>query len=58
MPEMMNKMMPNCSEIMLPILEKERRTEFVLQIMEHGCAGMTDEEKNDFLAKAAGRVKI
>jgi len=58
MPEMMNKVMPKCSEIMLPIVEKEKRIDFVLKIIRQGYAGMSAKEKEDFLAKVIKKAKL
>jgi hypothetical protein len=58
MPEMMNKVMPQCSEIMLPIVEKEKRIAFVSKIIKQGYAGMSAKEKEDFLAKVIEKTKI
>jgi len=62
MPQMMSTMMPQCLGMMLPNMAKERRVDFVLQMVavlaEQGSAGMSDEEKKDFLSKIAEKVKI
>ncbi len=58
MPEMMNKVMPQCSEIMLQIVEKEKRIDFVSKIIKQGYAGMSAKEKKDFLAKVIEKEKI
>ena len=55
MPQMMMQMMPQCLRMMLPNVANERRVDFVSQmidtLMEQGCAGMSEEEKKDFVAK-------
>ena len=60
MPQMMTQMMPHCLPIMLPHISPEERTDFVLNmitvLMEHGSAGMSEEEKNEFVAKVLERV--
>jgi len=59
---MMSTMMPQCLGMMLPNMAKERRVDFVLQMVavlaEQGSAAMSDEEKKDFLSKIAEKVKI
>ena len=59
-PNMMTRMMPHCLNMMLPGIPKEERVEFVLNmvttLMEQGSAGMSDEEKNEFVAKILERV--
>jgi len=60
MPHMMTQMMPNCLNAMLPSLPKEQRVDFVLNmittLMEQGSVGMSEEEKNEFIAKILERV--
>ncbi len=60
MPNMMTNMMPHCMNMMLPAIPKEERVEFVLNmvttLMEQGSAGMSDEEKNEFVAKILERA--
>jgi hypothetical protein len=60
MPHMMTHMMPHCVNMMLPGVPKEERTDFVLNmvtsLMEQGSAGMSDEEKNELVAKVIERV--
>jgi len=60
MPHMMTQMMPNCLNAMLPSLPKEERVGFVLNmittLMEQGSVGMSEEEKNEFIAKILERV--
>jgi len=52
--------MPNCLNTMLPSLPKEERVDFVLNmittLMEQGPVGMSEEEKNEFIAKILERV--
>ncbi len=60
MPQMMMGMMPQCLKIMLPNMPKEKRIDFVLEIvatlMEHGCAAMSNKEKGDLVAKIIEKV--
>ena len=61
MPEMMMHMMPHCLEFMLPKLEKEKRADFVLRLVQvgakQGCAEMSEEEKADFEARIIEMLK-
>jgi len=61
MPQMMSAMMPQCLNMMLPNIPKEQRIDFVLKmvtiLLEQGSVGMSDEEKRDFVAKVAKKVK-
>jgi predicted GTPase len=61
MPQMMMEMMPQCLRMMLPNVVKEKRIDFVSEmidtLMEQGCVGMSEEEKQDFTAKVAEKVK-
>jgi len=61
MPQMMTEMMPQCLKMMLPRIPKEKRIDFVLKmittLMEQGCVGMSEEEKEDFVAKVVEEVK-
>lgn len=56
----MPPMMPHCVNMMLPGISRDERVEFVLNmvtsLMEQGSAGMSDEEKNEFVAKVIERV--
>ena len=60
MPRMMTQMMPHCLNIMLPSVPKGERVDFVLNmittLMEQGAAGMSEEEKNEFVAKVLEKV--
>jgi hypothetical protein len=60
MPHMMTHMMPHCLNMMLPGVPKEERVDFVLNmitaLMEQGSAGMSEEEKSEFVAKILERV--
>ncbi len=53
-------MMPQCLKVMLPNMPKEKRVDFVLEmvttLVEHGCTGMSDNEKEDFVAKLIEKV--
>ena len=61
MPQMMVEMMPKCLKMMLPSISKEKRIDFILEmvatLMEQGSVGMSDEEKKDFTAKVIEKVK-
>ena len=54
-------MMPQCLRMMLPNVPKEKRIDFVLNmvttLMEQGCAGMTKEEKEDFVANVVEKER-
>ena len=60
MHEMMVHMMPQGCRMMLPRMPREARTEFVLSmvdvLLEQGIAGLSDEEKDDFIAAVMARV--
>jgi len=60
MPRMMTQMMPHCLNMMLPGVPREERVDFVLNmmttLMEQGSAGMSEEEKSEFVAKILERV--
>jgi hypothetical protein len=60
MHEMMAHMMPQCCTMMLPHMSQEARTGFVLNmvdvLLEQGTAGLSDEEKEDFIAAVMARV--
>jgi len=62
MPQMMREMIPRCLRMMLPNMPKEKRIDFVLNmvttLVEQGCVGMSEEEKADFLAKVVEKIKI
>jgi hypothetical protein len=62
MPHMMTEMMPRCLEMMLPTIPKDKRVKFVMEmvaiLMAQGCAGMSDEEKKDFMTKIGEKVKV
>ena len=55
MPHMMTEMMPQCLNMMLPGVPKEARVDFVLNmiatLMEQGSAGMSEEERAEFVAR-------
>ena len=61
MANMMTQMMPHCLTMMLPTLPKEQRTDFVLKVVailtEQGSAGMSDQEKKDFVEKVVETAK-
>ena len=58
---MMPEMMPYCLNMVLPSMPKEKRVDFVLKmvtsLVEQGCAGMSNEEKADFVTKIVEKVK-
>ena len=60
MPNMMTEMMPHCLNIMLPGMPKEDRIDFVLNMVailkEQGSAGMSDEERQDFIARVVEKI--
>ncbi|HUU64272.1 MAG TPA: hypothetical protein VMX96_10215 [Dehalococcoidia bacterium] len=60
MPNMMTQMMPHCLNMMLPNVPKEERVEFVLdmvaKLIEQGSVGMTDEEKDEFMARILEKI--
>jgi hypothetical protein len=60
MGQMMMQMMPQCVSTMLPNLPKEERVDFVLKmistLMDRGSADMSEEEKNDLVARALERI--
>lgn len=62
MPHMMLEMMPACLKTMLPSFPKEKRVDFVLNmvtvLVEQGSVGMSDEEKADLVAKVIEKVKV
>ncbi len=47
--------------MMLPNVAKEKRIDFVLKmvdtLIQQGCVGMSDEEKQDFVVKVVEKVK-
>ncbi len=53
MSAMMMEMMPKCLGMMLSKMSKEKRVEFALKmvttLVEQGCAGMSEEEKEEFI---------
>lgn len=61
MPQMMTEMMPHCLKMMLPKIPKEKRIDFVLNtvssLMEQGSTGMSEDEKKNFVARVAERLK-
>ena len=60
MPQMMTEMMPLCLVMMLPKMPKDNKIDFVLKmvasLMEQGIAGMSEEEKKDFVSKVTDKV--
>ena len=60
MGQMMSQMMPQCVSTMLPGLPKEERVEFILKmidaLLDRGCVGMSEEERNDLVARALERI--
>lgn len=61
MPHMMSEMMPHCLGAMLPNMPKESRTDFILKLidveMKTGSAGLTEDEKRNFVARVLEKVK-
>jgi hypothetical protein len=61
MPQMMMEMMPKCLEMMLPNVPAEKKIDFVLKmvtsLVEHGGAGMSENEKKDFISNVIAQVK-
>jgi hypothetical protein len=57
----MPEMMPYCSRMVLPSMPKEKRVDSVLKMVTslvgQGCAGMSNEEKADFVKKIVEKVK-
>jgi hypothetical protein len=60
MPQMMMGMMPQCLNMMLPNMPKGKRVDFILEmvtiLVEQGSAGMSDNERKDFVAKMIEKV--
>ena len=61
MPQMMMEMMPRCLTMMLPDMSKEKRIDFILKmvetLMKHGCADLSEEEKQAFTEKVTEKTK-
>ncbi len=61
MPQMMMEMMPKCVEMMLPNVPSEKRIDFVLNmvvtLVGHGSAGLSEDEKKDFISKVMDKVR-
>ncbi len=61
MPQMVTEMMHMCLVMMLPKMPKDSKIDFVLKmvasLMEQGIAGMSEEEKKDFVSKVTDKVK-
>ena len=61
MPQMMSEMMPHCLGAMLPNMPRESRLDFILKMidveMEKGCAGLSEDEKKNFVARVLEKVK-
>jgi len=55
------EMMPYCLGMVLPSMPKEKRVDFVLKrvtsLVKQGSAGMSSEEKADFVANVVEKVK-
>ena len=58
--ECWEQMVPYCLTMILPNVPKEKRVDFALDtidsLVEQGSAGMSSEEKADFVAKIVERV--
>ncbi len=61
MPQMMVSMIPQCLKMMLPGMDKEKRIDFVLEIVatlkEQASVDMSEEEKADLVAKIIEQAK-
>jgi hypothetical protein len=61
MDQMMPEMMPRCMGMVMPSMPKEKRVDFALKmvagLVEQGSAGMSNEEKADFVKKIVEKVK-
>jgi hypothetical protein len=61
MPQMMTVMMPHALGVVLPNMPTEKRIDFasklVSTLVEHGSAGMSDEQKEVFMAKLVEELK-
>ncbi len=59
--DMMSIMIPQCLRMMLPDMPQEKRIDFVLEmvttLMEQGSGGMSEAEKDDFVAQVIEKVK-
>ncbi len=53
-------MMPQCVKVVFPNMPKEKRIDFVLEmvttLVEQGSVGMSENEKKDFVAKMIEKV--
>ena len=60
MPRMMMEMMPHCLTMMLPHVPKDKRMDFTLNmiatLIQQNCADMSEEEKQQFVAKVMEKV--
>jgi len=61
MDQMMPEMMPRCLGMVMPGMPKEKRVDYALKmvagLVEQGSAGMSNEEKADFVKKIVEKVK-
>jgi hypothetical protein len=61
MPQMMTSMIPRYLEMMLPSMDKEKRIDFVLEMVttlkEQSGADMSEEEKADLVARIIERAR-
>ena len=61
MPDMMRKMMPQCLNIMLPKLSKEKRIDFILKLiiilLKQGCMELSENEKFFLITAIAKEVE-
>lgn len=57
---MIMQMMPHCLQMMSAHVAKDQRKEFVLHmvdtLMEQSCMDMSEEEKQDFVARVMEKV--
>jgi hypothetical protein len=62
MARMMEQMLPHCLSMMLPHMPKENRADFsvklIKSLMEKGAAGLTEEEKKEYLNKILEAVRM
>jgi hypothetical protein len=60
--EMMMEMMPKCLEMMLAQFPEDKRVELIKKmisvLMEHGGAGMTEEERKGLAQMIMGKTKV
>lgn len=62
MPNMVMKMMPHCLDVMFPYMPKEKRINFVVNMVDslvgkEGCTGISKKEKEEIKAEIIKRIK-